>query len=123
MKRDTVVALRRPDTVDADGAAAAASNAIHHRQARRAMLEEFLARLYPRRIRATTRRRRAHDLVAAHVGRARVVSGHAATDVTLADNADQLAVFCILNYWRAAAACGAHGSRCMCRRVNHDGLV
>jgi hypothetical protein len=104
MKRGTRrLSLRILQTVDADGAAAA-SNAVHHRQTRRAMLVEFSARFFNGLIRATTRRRGAHDLVDAHVRRAPVVSGHAATDVALGDDADQLAVVGILNDRRAATA-------------------
>ena len=103
MKRGTVVALRRPHTVDADGAAAA-SNAVHHRQARRAMLVEFSARFFNWLIRATTRRRGAHDLFDGYLRSAAVISRHAATYVALGDDADHLETFCILNYRRAAAA-------------------
>jgi hypothetical protein len=87
----------------ADGAAAA-SSAVHNGQARRAVLVEFSARFFNWLIRATTRRRRAHDLLDAHVRRAPVIGGHAATDVALGDDADQLEFFCILNHRRAAAA-------------------
>jgi hypothetical protein len=68
------------------------------------MLMEFSPGFLNGLIRATTRRRGAHDLIDAHLRRAPVVSGHAATDVTLGDDAEQLAVFGILNDRRAAAA-------------------
>ena len=103
MKRGTFVALRLVQTVDADGAAAA-SKTVHHGQARRAMLVEFSARFFNGLIRTTTRRRRAHNLVDTHVRRAPVISGHAATDVALGDDADELEGFCILNHRRATAA-------------------
>ena len=67
------------------------------------MFVEFPARFFNWCIRATTRRRGAHDFLDAHVRSAPVISRHAATDVTLGDDTDQLAVLCILNHRRAAA--------------------
>ena len=68
------------------------------------MIVELSARVFHRLIRATTRRRGAHDLIDPHVRSAPVVSGHAATHVAFGDDADQLEFFCILNHRRAAAA-------------------
>jgi hypothetical protein len=62
------------------------------------MLVEFSARFFNGRIRATAPRRGAHDLFDAYVGSAPVVSRHAAAHVALGDDADQFAVFCILNH-------------------------
>ena len=88
--------------MDADGAAAA-SRAVYDGQARRAMLVELPARLFNRLMRATTRRRRVHDLVDAHVGCVTVISHHAATHVAFGDDADQLEIFGVRNHRRAAA--------------------
>jgi hypothetical protein len=68
------------------------------------MLVEFPARFFNWLIRATTRRRGAHDLFDANFRGTSVISCHAATHVALGDDADQLEVFCILNHRRAAAA-------------------
>jgi len=68
------------------------------------MLVEFPARFCNGLIRATTRRRGTHDVFYAYLGSAPVISRHAATHVALGDDADQLEVFCVLNYGRAAAA-------------------
>jgi hypothetical protein len=68
------------------------------------MLVEFPARYFNWLIRATARRRGTHDLFDANFGSTAVISRHAATHVTLGDDADQLEVFCILNHGRAAAA-------------------
>ena len=68
------------------------------------MLVEFAARFFNGLIRAATRRRGTHDLLYAHVRRATVIGGHAATDVALGYDADQLAVLCILDHRRAATA-------------------
>ena len=68
------------------------------------MLVEFASRFVNWLIRPATGRPRPHDLLDAHVRRMAVISGHAATDVTLGDNADQLEAFGILNHRRAAAA-------------------
>ena len=68
------------------------------------MLVEFASRFVNWLIRPATGRPGPHDLFDANVGRAPVVSGHAATDVALGDNADQLEAFGILNHRRAAAA-------------------
>jgi hypothetical protein len=68
------------------------------------MLVELPARCFNRLIRATTRRRGAHDLFDAHFGSTAVISRHAATHVAFGDDADQLEVFCIRNHGRAAAA-------------------
>ena len=88
--------------MDADGAAAA-PDAVHHGQARRAMLVEFSARFFNGLIRATTRRRGVHDLVDANFRSMAVISRHAATHVALGDDADQLEIFRIFNHRRAAA--------------------
>jgi len=68
------------------------------------MLVEFPPCFCNRLIRATTRRRRTHDLVDANFGSTAVISRHVATHVALGDDADQLEVFGILNHRRAAAA-------------------
>ena len=68
------------------------------------MLLEFPARFGNWLIRATTRRRRTHDLIDANFGSTAVISRHAATHVALGDDADQLEVFCVLDHRRAAAA-------------------
>jgi len=68
------------------------------------MLVQFPARFLNRIIRATTRRRGTHDLFDANFGSTAVISRHAATHVALGYDADQLEVFCILNYGRAPAA-------------------
>ena len=84
--------------------AAATARLVYNGQARRAMLVEFPARFFNRLARTTTRRQGAHDLFDANVRSAPVISRHAATHVALGDDADQLAVLCILNHRRAAAA-------------------
>jgi len=84
--------------------AAATACLVHDGQAGRAMLVEFPARFFNRLIRATTRRRGTHDLFDANFRSVPVISRHATTHVALRDDADQLEVFCVLNYWRAAAA-------------------
>jgi hypothetical protein len=68
------------------------------------MLVEFSARFCNWFIRATTRSRGMHDVCDAHLRSAPVLSRHAATHVALGDDADQLEVFCVLNYGRAATA-------------------
>jgi hypothetical protein len=68
------------------------------------VLDQLPARFFNRLIRVTTRRRWSHDLFDANFGSTPVISRHAATHVALGDDADQLAVLCILNYGRAAAA-------------------
>ena len=68
------------------------------------MLVEFPARFFNRLIRATTRRRGAHDLFDGYLRSTAVIGRHAATHVALGDDADHLETFCILNYRRAAAA-------------------
>jgi hypothetical protein len=68
------------------------------------MLVERSARFVNWLISAATRRRGAHDLLNAHFRSTPVIGGHAATHVTLGDDADQLEPFCILNHRRAAAA-------------------
>ena len=68
------------------------------------MLVEFASRFVNGRIRPATGRPGPHDLFDANFRRMAVISRHAATDVALGDNADQLEAFCILNHRRAAAA-------------------
>ena len=84
--------------------AAAASRAVYDGQARRMMLVEFASRFVNWLIRPATGRPGPHDLFDANFRRMAVISRHAATDVALGDNADQLEAFCILNHRRAAAA-------------------
>ena len=68
------------------------------------VLVEFASRFVNWLIRPATGRPGPHDLFDANVRRMAVISRHAATDVALGDNADQLGAFCILNHRRAAAA-------------------
>jgi hypothetical protein len=68
------------------------------------MLVECASRFVNWLVHRTTGRRGPHDLFDANFRRMAVISRHAATDVTLGDNADQLEAFCILNNRRAAAA-------------------
>ena len=68
------------------------------------MFVEFSARFLNGLIRATTRRRGSHDFADAYVRPSPVIGGHAATDVALGDDADHLAVFCVLDDRRAATA-------------------
>jgi hypothetical protein len=68
------------------------------------MLVEFPARFLDWFTCATTRRRRAHDLLDAHVRSAPVISGHATTHVALGDDAHQLECTSILYHRSAAAA-------------------
>jgi hypothetical protein len=84
--------------------AAAPPRLVHNGQARRALLVQLPARFFSRVVGVATGRRGSHDLFDANVGRTAVISRHAAAHVALGDNTDQLAVFCILNHGRAAAA-------------------
>jgi hypothetical protein len=68
------------------------------------MLVEFASRFVNRLICPATGRRGPHDLFDANVRRTAVISRHAATNVALGDNADQLEAFYILNHRGAAAA-------------------
>ena len=68
------------------------------------VLLELASRFVNGLIRPATGRPGPHDLFDANVRRMAVISRHAATDVTLGDNADQLEAFGILNLRRAAAA-------------------
>ena len=68
------------------------------------MLVEFPARFFDWLACNTTGRQGSHDRFDAHVRCAQVISRHAATHVTLGDDADQLEVLGILNHRRAAAA-------------------
>jgi hypothetical protein len=68
------------------------------------MLAEFASRFVNWLIRPATGRPGPHDLFDANVRRRAAISRHAATDVTLGDNADQCEAFDILNHRRAAAA-------------------
>jgi hypothetical protein len=68
------------------------------------MLVELASRFVNGLIRPATGRPGPHDLFDTNVRRAAVISRHAATDVTLGDNADQREAFYILNHRRAAAA-------------------
>ena len=68
------------------------------------MLVKFPARFVDGLMRATTRRRRTHDLFDANLGSMSVISHHAATHVAFGDDADQLEVCGVRNHRRAAAA-------------------
>ena len=68
------------------------------------MLVEFASRFVNWLIRPATGRPGPHDLFDANVRRTAVISRHAATNVALGDNADQLEAFYILNHRGAAAA-------------------
>ncbi|MDO8632377.1 MAG: hypothetical protein Q7R41_17990 [Phycisphaerales bacterium] len=68
------------------------------------MIVEFAARFFDRLICATTSRRGSHDLFDANFRSMAVIGRHAATDVALGDDADQLEGLYILNHRRAAAA-------------------
>ena len=68
------------------------------------MLVEFASRFVNWLIRPATGRPGLHDLFDANVRRTAVISRHAATNVALGDNADQLEAFYILNHRGAAAA-------------------
>lgn len=113
---NAIQALRLLQLVNADRAAAA-TRLVHHWQARSAMLVKFPARFLHGFIRATTRRRRAHDRCDRYLRRASVICGHAATHVALGDDADQFYAVSLLHDRRAAAARIAYGSRSVCRRV------
>jgi hypothetical protein len=82
------------------------------------MLVECAARFFNWLSRATTSRRRTHDLSDAYLRSAPVIGRYAATHVALGDDADQLEVFCILYHRRAAAAGIAHRSGSIRRRVS-----
>jgi hypothetical protein len=68
------------------------------------MLAELLARSLRRVILSATRRGRSHDLLDGNFRSAPVVSRHPTAHVTLGHDTDQLEVFPILDYRRAAAA-------------------
>lgn len=68
------------------------------------VLVELASRFVNGLIRPATGRPGPHDLFDANVRRMAVISRHAATNVTLGDNADQREAFGILNHRRAAAA-------------------
>ena len=68
------------------------------------VLVEFASRFVNWLIRPATGRPGPHDLFDANVRRTAVISRHAATNVALGDNADQLEAFYILNHRGAAAA-------------------
>ena len=68
------------------------------------MLVEFASCFVNWLIRPATGRPGPHDLFDANVRRTAVNSRHAATNVALGDNADQLEAFYILNHRGAAAA-------------------
>jgi len=68
------------------------------------MLVEFPACIFDRLVCVTTSRGGLHDRCNANFGSATVVRGHAATDVALRDDADQLEVVCILNHRSATVA-------------------
>ena len=67
------------------------------------MLVELPARLFDRLIRATTGRRRTHDLFDANFGSAAVIGCYPTAHVALGNYAHQLATFDILNHRRTAA--------------------
>jgi len=83
--------------------AAAVPCRVDNGQARGTVLVELLTRSFNWLGRAAARRRGAHDVFDAYLGRAPVVSSDSATDVTLSDDADQLEVFCVCDNGRAAA--------------------
>ena len=67
------------------------------------MIVEFAARFFNGLVRATACGSGTHDLSDANFGSTPVIGGHAATHIVLGDNTDQLEVFFILYYGRAAA--------------------
>ena len=87
----------------ADGAAATA-RLVDHGQARRAVLVELPTRRFNRLLRVTTRRSGSHDLRDRDFGSPAIISRHAATHITLGDDAGQLETIGILDDGRAAAA-------------------
>ena len=83
--------------------AAALPCRVDNGQARRAVLVKLLTRPFHWLGRAAARRCGAHDVLDAYLGRAPVVGGDIATDVTLGDDPDQLEGFRIRDNRRAAA--------------------
>ena len=68
------------------------------------MLVEPASTVFDGRLRITARGCGTHDVCDADVGAASVIRRHAAADVTLGDDANQLEVFGVCHDWCAAAA-------------------